>query len=92
MKKAFMCSLCHKGLIGGGLYLEPETVTFRTQKLTVDKKYRNLVLPRSEIKEITWQQSLFPIATFHMENGDNYKMMIFNKSRFCKCYQEFRGK
>lgn len=83
-----MCSLCHKGILGGGLYLEPETLTFRTQKSTVDKKYRNLVLPLSEIKEITWQQNLFPIATFHMENGDNYKMIIFNKSRFCKCYQE----
>ena len=92
MKKVFMCSLCHKGIIGGGLYLEPETITFRTNKLTVDKKYRTLALPRNEIKEITWKQVLFPIATFHMENGDNYKMMIFNKSRFCKYYQEYRGK
>ncbi|MBE6925849.1 MAG: hypothetical protein E7461_03300 [Ruminococcaceae bacterium] len=88
MKSAFVCSLCHKGIIGGALYLEPETITFRTNKLTVDKKYRNLVLPRQEIKEVSWKHILFPVATFHMENGDNYKMIIFNKSRFCKCYQK----
>ena len=92
MRNVFTCSLCHNGLIGGGLYLEADSVTFRTNKLTVDKKYRNLVLPRQEIKEVTWTQILFPIATFHMKNGDNYKMMIFNKSRFCKCYQAYNSK
>lgn len=88
MGNVFACSLCHKGLIGGGLYLEAEGVTFRTNKLTVDKKLRNLNLPVKEIKEITWEQVLFPIATFHMENGENYKLMIFQKARFCKRYQE----
>lgn len=92
MRSVFMCSLCHKGIIGGGLYLEPETLTFRTQKLTVDKKYRNLVLPRSEITEITWKHVLFPVATFHLKNGDNYKIIIFNKSRFCRCYQAHNNK
>ena len=43
MKKVFMCSLCHKGIIGGGLYLDSESITYKTQKLTVDKKYRKLV-------------------------------------------------
>ena len=88
MGNVFACSLCHKGLIGGGLYLEAEGVTFRTNKLTVDKKLRNLNLPVKEIKEITWEQVLFPIATFHMENGESYKLMIFQKRGFCKRYQE----
>jgi hypothetical protein len=88
MKKVFMCSLCHKGIIGGGLYLDSESITYKTQKLTVDKKYRKLVLPLSEIKEITWKWIVFPVATFHMKNGEEYKMIIFNKGRFEKCYQE----
>ena len=88
MKKAFICSLCKNGILGGGLYLEPESITYRTQKLTVDKKYRNLVLPLKEIKEITWKWIVFPIATFHMKDGQNYKMIIFNKARLSKCYQE----
>ena len=31
------------------------------------------------------------IATFHMKNGEEYKIMIFNKSRFMKYYQEYSG-
>lgn len=89
MRKVFMCSLCHKGILGGGLYLEPQSITYRTQKLTVDKKYRNLVLPLSEISEITWKWILFPIATFRMKNGEKYTMIIFNKVRFSKYYQEY---
>lgn len=89
MSKAFVCSLYHKGILGGGLYLEPQSVTYRTNKLTVDKKYRNLVLPMNEIREITWKWIAFPVATFHMVNGEEYKMIIFNKARFCKWYREY---
>ena len=69
--------------------MDPQSITYRTQKLTVDKKYRNLVLPLSEISEITWKWILFPIATFHMKNGEKYTMIIFNKVRFSKYYQEY---
>ena len=84
-----MCSLCHKGILGGGLYLDSQEVTYKTQKLTVDKKYKNLVLPLSEIEEITWKWIIFPVATFHMKNGEEYKMIIFNKVRFNKYYREY---
>ena len=50
--KSFVCSLCHNGILGGGLYLDSQSLTYKTNKLTVDKKYRNLVLPMQEIKEI----------------------------------------
>ena len=69
--------------------MEPESITYRTQKITVDEKYRNLVLPLKEIKEVTWKWIVFPIATFHMKNGQDYKMIIFNKARFSKCYHEY---
>ena len=52
MNQAFMCSLCHNGILGGVLYLESQSVIYRTNKLTVDKKFRNLVLPVKDIKEI----------------------------------------
>ncbi len=89
MSKVFVCSLYHKGILGGGLYLEPQSVTYRTNKLTVDKKFRNLVLPMNEIREITWKWIIFPVATFHMVNGEEYKIIIFNKARFCKWYGEY---
>ena len=46
MRKAFMCSLCYNGIVGGGLYLDNQAVTFRTQKLTVSEKFKNLRLYR----------------------------------------------
>ena len=41
--KSFVCSLCHNGIVGGGLYLDSQSLTYKTNKLTVGKKYRNLV-------------------------------------------------
>lgn len=91
MRKAFVCSLCHRGILGGGLYLDRESLIYRTNKLTVDKKFRNLILPLSQIQSITWKWILFPVATFRMNNGDIYKFIIFNKSRFTRYYLEYRG-
>ena len=85
--KSFVCSLCHNGILGGGLYLDSQSLTYKTNKLTVDKKYRNLVLPMQEIKEISWKWIVFPIATVNMKNGELYKFIIFNKSRFAKWFQ-----
>ena len=85
----FLCSLCHNGILGGGLYLDRQSLTYRTNKLTVDKKYRNLVLPLEEIREITWKRILFPVATVHMKNGEQYTFLVFNQSRFEKCFREY---
>lgn len=91
MKKSFMCSLiCHNGIIGGGLYIEDNAITYKTNKLTVDKKYKHIVLPLNEIRELEWKWVVFPIATFYMLNGEKYKVMIFNKSRFQKYYAEVK--
>ena len=46
--KSFVCSLCHNGILGGGLYLDSQSLTYKTNKLTVDKKYRNLGHHRTE--------------------------------------------
>ena len=88
MEKTFVCSLVHNGLLGGGLYLDEQSVTYRTNKLTVDKKYRNLVLPLSNIKDITWSNMVFPVATFHMSDGEDVKILIFNKNGFMDHYHK----
>ena len=88
MKKAFMCSLCHKGILGGGLYLNDTAITYKTNKLTVDQAYRNLVLPLNEICELKCKWIVFPIATFHMVNGKKYTFIIYNKGRFVKWYNK----
>ena len=83
-----MCSLCRDGILGGGLYLDECSVTYRMQKLTGNEKYRNLVLPLKDIKEITWKWIIVPVATFHMRSGELYNMIIFNKRRFKKYYEQ----
>ena len=89
MKKSFMGSLiCRGGIVGGGIYIDDASVTYKTNKLTVDKRYKNLVLPLDEICELTWKWIIFPIATLQMTSGEQYKFMIFNKHRFNKCYAE----
>ena len=85
-----MCSLCHNGILGGALYLDEKTVTYKTNKLTVDKAYKNLLLSLDEIAELTWKWVVFPIATFHMKDGAKYNMLIFNKRRFKKRFHEYR--
>ena len=91
MKKSFMCSLiCRNGIVGGVLYLDDNSLIYKTNKLTVDRAYRNLVLPLNQIVELTWKWIVFPIATFHMTSGEKYKVMIFNKRRFQKYYAEVR--
>jgi hypothetical protein len=85
--KSFACSLCHNGILGGGLYLDSQALTYKTNKLTVDDKYRKLVLPMKEIQEISWKWIVFPVATVHMQNGELYQFIIFHKSRFSKWFQ-----
>lgn len=89
--KSFICSLCHKGILGGMLYLDKQAVVYRTNKLTVNEKYRKLVLPLKDVEEVTWKWIIVPVATFQMKNGEAYKMIIFNKGRFQKYYQEYSG-
>ena len=30
--KSFVCSLCHNGIVGGGLYLDSQSLTYKTNK------------------------------------------------------------
>ena len=87
--KTFICSLCHNGILGGAMYLDAQSLTYRTNKLTVDRKFRNLVLPLNQIDGITWAWILFPVATVAMKNGEIYRFIIFNKKRFEKWFHEY---
>ncbi len=87
--KSFICSLCHNGILGGMLYLDATSLTYKTNKLTVDNKYKNLVLPLRDINEITWKWIVFPVATVIMKNGERFTFIIFNKPRFVKWFQKY---
>ena len=86
MKEYFTCSLIKHGLLGGALIVEDKTITFKTNKLTVNKKYRLLELNRDDIVDLSWKQSVFPTAVFKMKDGESYSFLIFNKKRFIDVY------
>ena len=86
MKSYFVCSLCYNGILGGGLIVDDNTITYKTGKVTIDNKYRNLELKRSDIVNLSWNWIIFPVATFVMKNADKYTFLIFNKWRFMKVY------
>lgn len=88
MKKMFICSLCHQGILGGALYLDDTSLTYKTNKLTVAPEYKRICIPLEDIAETVWQNMVFPIATFKLKNGRAYKFIIFNKRRFNKYYLE----
>lgn len=91
MKKAFCGSIiCRNGILGGGIYIEDNAITYKTNKLTVDKKYKNLVLPIDEVSELSWKWVVLPVATLQMANGEKYKFIIFNKKRFNKYFNEIK--
>ena len=87
MRKIFICSLCRNGILGGALYLDETSVTYKTNKVTVDNAYRNLILPLDQIADLKWKWIVFPLATFRMKSGEEYTLIIFNKRRFIKYYK-----
>ena len=92
MKKSFICSLiCPNGIIGGGIDMDNTSVTYKTNKLTVNQKYKNLVLPLHEICDLTWKWIVFPIATVQMRSGERYRFIIFSKGRFSKYFDEVKN-
>ncbi len=88
MRKAFMCSICLGGIIGGALFVDSETITYKTGKVTVDRGLRNMVLLREDIEEITWKWVVVPVATMTLKSGGFYKFLIFNKGRFIRVLEE----
>ena len=90
MKKRFVCSLCRNGILGGALILDETALTYRTNKLTVDPKLKKLALPLERIVELRWKRLLFPLATFRMDDGEEYTFLIFCKKRFQKHFQAAR--
>ena len=85
MKKSFVCSLiCGGGILGGAIYIDETSVTYKTNKLTVDKKYKNLPLPLDQIVALEWKWIIFPIASIRLQSGEEYKFIIFNKKGFEK--------
>lgn len=84
MEKMYMVSLCYRGgLLGGGLVVDDERITYGTTKLQVPPEIRKLQLPFCRIKSVEKSKALFlPTVTIGMEDGKEWKFLVFRRSSF----------
>ena len=83
MRKRFAASLCKNGLLGGALYVDSVSVTYRTGKLTVPDKFRNLVMPYAEIESVINSRWLgLPTITIQLKNREEYQFLVFGRKAF----------
>jgi hypothetical protein len=89
MKKYFIVSLVKNGVLGGGILADTEAITYRTNKLTVAKEYRNIEMKYSEIESASFGWLLiFPTVTIKMKNGTEYKFIVFGRKGFSNTLSE----
>jgi len=83
MEKTYIASLCKNGLLGGGLFLDDERVTYRTGKISVSPEIRNLALPFCRIKRADKSKLAFlPTVTIEMTDGTAWKFLVFGRKGF----------
>ncbi len=83
MKQYYVASLCRNGVLGGGIFADDDGITFKTGKVTVSPKLRNLEMKYSNIRDFSKKWVLcFPVFTISMNDGENYKFIIFSPKRF----------
>ena len=84
MDKMYMVSLCYYGgLLGGGLAIEDERITYGTTKLQVPPEIRKFQLPFCRIRSVEESKALFlPTVTIGMEDGKEWKFLVFRRNSF----------
>lgn len=52
MKSYFVCSLCHNGILGGGLIVDENTITYKTGKMDNSEKYSFLIFNKRRFMKV----------------------------------------
>ena len=91
LKNTFMVSLCKNGILGGAMIVEEDAIVYRTGKLTIPEKYRNLKMKYQDIVSLTEGSFLFfPTVSVKMKDGVEYKFIVFSRKRFLNVVNEKR--
>lgn len=89
MKELYIVSLCYNGILGGVIYLTEGCAVYRTGKLTIPEKYRNLKMPYSEITDIqTGSLLLLPTVSISLNDFETYKFVVFARKKFIERLSE----
>uniref|UniRef100_UPI004055BC8F hypothetical protein n=1 Tax=Acetatifactor sp. TaxID=1872090 RepID=UPI004055BC8F len=83
MKKYFIVSLCRNGILGGGILADNHKLTYKTGKLTIPDKFRNLEMRYADMNGFSVGRLLFlPTVTIKMKDSENYKFVVFARRKF----------
>lgn len=89
MKKYFIVSLCRNGLLGGGIVVNENKITYKTGKLTIPDKFRNLEMSYADMDGFTVSRLLFlPTVTINMKDSENYKFVVFARKKFIEVLKQ----
>ena len=89
MKQYFIASICREGILGGSIVADDEALTFKTGKVTVSPRLRNLEMKYRDIQGFTKKWVFcFPVFTIAMNDGENYKFIVFHPKRFSALLSE----
>ena len=89
MKQYYVASLCREGILGGGIVADDDGITYKTGKVTVSPRFRNLEMKYRNIQGFSQKRVLcFPVFTISMNDGENYTFIIFSPKRFTALLRE----
>ena len=83
MKQYYIASLCREGILGGGIVADEDGITYKTGKVTVTPRLRKLEIKYGNIRDFSKKWVLcFPVFTISLNDGENYRFIIFSPKRF----------
>lgn len=82
-KRIYSASLCREGILGGYLCVGDGKVVYRTGKITVPDRFRNLELEKDAIRQVTKGNMLcFPTVTIRTDGNEEFKFIVFRRNSF----------
>ncbi len=91
VKKYFIVSLCRNGILGGGMIVDEQKITYKTGKLTVPDKFRNLEMRYEDIADVSTGRLLFlPTVTIKMKDAEAYRFVVFARKKFLTVLREMK--
>lgn len=82
MKTAYAASVYREGLLGGGVYLDGEKLTYRAGKAAASPRLKRLELRYADVKKLACGRSPFIFtATLLMRSGESWRFLIFARRR-----------
>lgn len=93
VKKIFIVSLYHKGLIGGKLQINENKIVYSTNKKIIDKKYQKININKKDIIKLEYDKLfILPIVVIKTNQNEIYKFIIFSIKKFKNTITKFNYK